>query len=272
MMRQIARDAVGIGLRPIHFADLRERRPGIDFFEVIAENFVGASDLPRRHLARVSSHSPVVGHCISLNLGGTDGLDLAFAARVGELARRHGMPWVTDHLAWTGSGGLRHHDLLPVACSAELVPWVAARIRAVAGAVGLPFGFENPSTYLRFTHDEMPEWEFVRRVAVEADCGLLLDINNVFVTCVNHGWEPRDYLAAIPWERVFYVHLAGHTTRPDGLLHDTHDQVVDAAVWQLYAEAWRIGGPFPTLVEWDDRIPPIDEVTREAQRAREVRA
>ncbi len=269
--RRLARDAVGVGLRPEHYAAIRQQPPAVDFLEIIAENFLGPSELPRTHLDAVAARYPVVAHNISLNLLGTDPLDADYLRRLRWLVRRHGMPCVTDHLAWTRSDGQRHHDLLPAPCSAELVPWAAARIRAVRDAVGAPFGVENPSTYLRFTRDDLPEWEFVRRVVEAADCGLLLDVNNVFVSAVNHGFDPRDYLAAVPWERVLYVHVAGHTVRPDGLRHDTHDGAVAPEVWALYAHAWALGGPFPTLLEWDDRIPALDVVVAEAQTARAVR-
>lgn len=271
VVRPVPKDAVGLGLRPTHYAAIRETRPDVGFFEIIAENYLGAADLPRTHLDRMAATYPIVAHNISLNLLGTDPLDGRYLDRLRWLIRRHGMPFATDHLAWTSSDGERHHDLLPVPCSESLIPWAAARIRRVRDALGVPFGIENPSTYLRFTHDQLPEWEFVRRVAEAADCGLLLDLNNVYVSSVNHGFDPRAYLAAVPWERVLYVHVAGHTVRTDGLLRDTHDAAVDAAVWDLYAEAWRLGGPFPTVLEWDDHIPSLDVMLAELAKAVEVR-
>ncbi len=271
LARRLPPDALGLGLRPAHFSEIHGEMPDVGFFEIIAENFLGVAELPRVHLDRVAAGYPVVAHNISLNLLGTDPLDTRYLERLRWLIRRHGMPFATDHLAWTSSDGERHHDLLPVPCSASLVPWAAARVRQVQDALGVPFGIENPSTYLRFARDELPEWEFVRRVAEAADCGLLLDVNNVYVSSVNHGFDPRAYLAAVPWERVLYVHIAGHTVRPDGLRHDTHDAAVAPAVWELYAEAWRLGGPFPTLLEWDDRIPSLEVLRRELAIAVEVR-
>ncbi len=269
--RKIERDALGLGLRPVHYAALREQSPEVDFFEVISENYLGASELPRQHLDDVSARYPIITHGVSLNLLGSDPLDSDYLGRLRGLIERHRSPFATDHLCWTASERVNHHDLLPAPCSAELVPYAASRIRAVQRALGVPFGIENVSTYLRFAREDLDEWDFLVRVAEAADCGILLDINNLYVSSVNHGFDPVAYLDAIPWERVLYVHLAGHETRPDGLLHDTHDRAVEGAVWALYAEAWRRGGPFPTVLEWDDHVPPLDEAARELGRALEVR-
>lgn len=272
MTHTLRRDGIGIGLRPSFYAALRERAHTIDFVEVIAENYVGHAPLAARRLAEVAGTLPVVAHSIGLNIGGTDPIDTAHVARIAQLVARHQMPFATDHLAWCGSRGRAHHDLLPLPCSSELVTWIAGRIAAVQRAIGVPFGIENPSTYLRFVHDDLAEWEFLARIAQAADCGILLDINNVYVSSQNHGFDPLLYLEGVPWERVLYVHLAGHTVRADGIRHDTHDCAVDDAVWALYRWAWQRWGPFPTLLEWDDRIPPLDEVIAEAARARQVRA
>jgi uncharacterized protein (UPF0276 family) len=153
----------------------------------------------------------------------------------------------------------------------DLIPWIGHRIQAARSAVGLPFGIENVSTYFRFGRDEMPEWEFISRIAETADCGLLIDINNIYVSAVNHGFDAIDYLKAIPWKRVLYVHIAGHQKRPDGLLHDTHDRAVSQDVWRLYAAAWRLGGPFPTVLEWDADLPDFATVVAELELARMVR-
>lgn len=270
--RRIERDALGLGLRPAHYAAIRGAAPEVDFFEVIAENYLGASELPRLHLDEVSARYPIVTHGVSLNLLGSDPLDADHLGRLRALIERHGSPFATDHLCWTASEGANHHDLLPAPSAAELVPYAAARVRAAARALGVPFGVENVSSYLRFAREDLSEWEFLVRVAEAADCGILLDINNIYVSSVNHGFDPRAYLRAIPWERVLYVHLAGHETRPDGMRHDTHDRSVDAAVWSLYADAWRLGGPFPTVLEWDEHIPPLDEAVRELRRALGARA
>lgn len=268
---RIARDALGLGLRPSFLRALREGPVAVDFFEVIAENHLGESDVPRANLGWVAERYPIAVHGVGMNLLGATPLDHEHLAGLSALALRHDADFITDHLCWTRSGNRHHHDLLPVPSCTELIPYAAARIREAQGALGVPFGIENVSTYLRFAQDELPEWEFLARVAEEADCGLLVDLNNIVVSSVNHGFDPSSYLDGIPWDRVLYVHLAGHEVRPDGLRHDTHDRQVDAAVWALYAEAWRRAGPFPTLLEWDTNIPDLTVLLRELERAREVR-
>ena len=269
---KLARDALGLGLRPAFYAALRAPVCPVEFFEVIAENHLGPSSLARQYLDEAAARVPVIAHNVSLNVLGTDPLDETYLSTLADTVSRLDIPFVTDHLCWTGSGGLRHHDLLPAPLCADLVPYAAERIRLIQSRLGVPFGVENVASYLRWARDEMPEWEFVRRVVTEADCGMLLDINNVYVSSVNHGFDPVDYLKAVPWERVLYVHMAGHEVRPDGLRHDTHDRPVDNAVWALYREAWRRGGPFPTLLEWDDRMPTLEVAVQELQRAREWRS
>ena len=214
----------------------------------------------------------VVAHGVSLNLCGAEPLDEAHLAALRALVEAHGMPWASDHLCWSRTGATRHHDLLPAPLSAALVPWVAARVRAVAAALGVPFAVENLSSYVAFTRDDLREWEFLRGVAEAADCGVLLDVNNLVVSSHNHGFAVEDYLDGVPWERVVEVHVAGHELLPDGRRIDTHDRAVSEEVWAVYRAAWRRGGPFPTLLEWDDRIPSLAEVCAEAARARAWRA
>lgn len=268
---KIPRDALGLGLRPVHYAALRENRPEVDFFEVISENYLGVSDLPRMHVEEIGARHPLIAHGVSLNLCGSDPLNDDYLGRLRAFTENHAIPFVTDHLCWTSSEGTSHHDLLPVPSSRELVDWAVVRIQHVKRALGVPFGIENVSTYLRHKRDDMPEWEFLRLIVEKADCGILLDVNNIYVSSVNHGFDPHEYLAAMPWERVLYVHIAGHQVRPDGLRHDTHDRRVEDAVWALYAEAWRRGGPFPTVLEWDDQIPPLEQAVEELRRAAQVR-
>ncbi len=267
----VPRDALGLGLRPDHYAALRKGAP-VGFLEVLVENHVGRSELPRRRLDELAGRYPMVGHGVSLDVLGTDPLDHAHLRAVRALVARYAMPWMTDHLCFSRSEGLAHHDLLPCPNVAELVPYAAARIRAIQAAIGVPFGVENVSAYLAWARDDLPEWAFLRRVAEQADCGLLLDVNNIWVSAHNLGFDPYDYLDAVPWPRVLQVHVAGHRARPDGLLHDTHDQPVCDEVWALYAEAWRRGGPFPTVLEWDAEIPALDVALATLARAAEVRA
>ncbi|HMV69326.1 MAG TPA: DUF692 domain-containing protein [Myxococcota bacterium] len=269
--RPIARDAVGIGLRPAHYAAIAEAPPEVDFFEVIAENLLGRAGPARDHAAAVARRYPLVAHGVSMDLVGVEPIDEAHLAAFAALVRAHRMPWATDHLCWSASEGRHHHELLPPPLLDEAVGWAADRIRRVQAALDVPFGVENVSSYVAWGDDEMPEWTFLRRVVEAADCGVLLDLNNVVVSAHNQAFSPLDYLDAVPWDRVLEVHLAGHEARPDGLRHDTHDRAVDDEVWALYAEAWRRGGPFPTLVEWDDAIPALDVVVAEARRARAIR-
>jgi uncharacterized protein (UPF0276 family) len=271
-VRALPRTAMGLGLRPSFHAALRAHDVDVDFFEILAENYLGASSVPWANLAPLLPRYRAVVHGVGMNLLGVDPLDDAHLARVGALADRVGAPFITDHLCWSSHGATHLHDLLPVPSCEELVPWAAERIRLAQRALPVPLGVENVSTYLRFSRDDLPEWAFVSRVVEAADCGLLLDLNNVYVSSVNHGFDPLAYLDAVPWERVLYVHLAGHEARPDGLLHDTHDRAVDDAVLGLYAEAWRRGGPFPTLLEWDADVPPLERAVAELHRAKAVRA
>jgi uncharacterized protein (UPF0276 family) len=266
--RGLPRDGLGLGLRPAFHRDLDQLDGSVGFFEVLGDNYLGASDVPRRQLARVGSRYPLAVHCVGMNLVGTEPLDHDYLRAVRDLAESIGATCVTDHLCWSASARQRHHDLLPVPCRSDLIPYAASRIREARDLLGLPFGIENVSTYLGFVDDDLPEWEFVRRVAEEADCGLLVDINNVFVSSCNHGFEPREYLEALPWERVLYAHVSGHQLRPDGLRHDTHDRGLAPEVLALHAEARRLAGPLPTVLEWDEAVPPLHVATAELARLR----
>lgn len=263
---------MGIGLRLPLVEALTAAPAPVDFLEIIVEDHVGISDLPRQRLDVMAARYPLVAHGVSLNLLGAEPLDLEHLGRVRALLRAHRMPYFTDHLCWSASGGHRHHDLLPAPYDPELVPYVAARARFVQDFLGVPFGIENLSSYVRWGRDRMTEWDFLRAVVEASGTWYLLDVNNVYVSAQNHGFDPLAYLASVRWDRVLQVHLAGHLVRPDGLRHDTHDRAVDAEVWALYREAWRMGGPFPTLIEWDDRIPPLADVLAEVARARGLHA
>jgi uncharacterized protein (UPF0276 family) len=273
---RLAPSAVGLALRPQHVSALaralEEGRPiGVGFLEVLSENYLRAEALPRTRLESLRDAYPLVMHGVSLDLLGPTSFDSRHLASLRDLAAALDACFITDHLAWCASGGLSHHDLLPVPCAHDLVAYAASRIRLVQGVIGRPFGVENVSSYLELEPREMPEWEMLRRIAEEADCGILLDVNNVYVSAHNHGFDPREYLAAVPWDRVLCVHLAGHEPRPDGLLHDTHDRAIDDRVLALYAEAWRRGGPFPTILEWDEHIPALEVALGELERIRAAR-
>jgi uncharacterized protein (UPF0276 family) len=257
----------GIGLRTVHFQEILERKPGIDFYEAITENFLETGGRPLRVLDRISERTPVVLHGVSLNIGSTAPLDLDYLRKVRQLADRIRAPWVTDHLCWTGMAGRNIHDLLPLPLNDESLAHVAGRLRLAMEVLERPIHLENPSTYLQFRTSTIGEPEFLSRLTRETGCGLLLDVNNIFVSSVNHGWDARAYIDAVPADRVVQVHLAGHTDRGTHLL-DTHSDHVRNEVWDLYARLVGRTGPVATLVEWDDDIPALDVVHAEVLKAR----
>jgi len=263
--------ALGLGLRPELYAELERATPELDFLEVITENFLDPQSVARQRLRCISERYSIVPHGVSLNLLGTDALALDYLHAVKDLAEELGAPYVTDHLCWTTHRGIQHHDLLPAPNARELIPYAAERAAFVQDFLGLPFGIENLSSYVTFRASDLDEWEFYCSVVERADCHLLLDLNNIYVSATNHGFPPVAYLERIPWRRVLQVHLAGHQVLPNGLLHDTHDRAVSPEVWALYAAAWKLGGPFPTLLEWDANIPSLDELLGTLRRACEVR-
>jgi len=267
----IARDAVGVGLRPPHFQAALEATQEVDFLELVSENFLDPAGAPRRYLDSVKRHFPIVLHGVGLNLLGHAPLDERYLDALRELADFVDAPYVTDHLCWTAAHGMTHHDLLPMPYTEGLVEFAAERAAFVQERLGRPFGLENVSSYIEFTTSTLTESEFYTRVVKEASCWFMFDINNVFVSAHNHGYDPELYLDAIDFERVLQVHLAGHElTAAHGII-DTHDRAVDSAVWSLYKKAWQKGGPFPTLLEWDDKLPAFSVLTDEANKAKLIR-
>jgi uncharacterized protein (UPF0276 family) len=271
MPRQLARNALGLGLRTRHYRDLRAPWPELDYFEIISENFLSDAQGPRYHLDRVRERYPIVLHGVGLNLLGPAPPAHDYLDRVAALAELVDAPFVSDHLCWTGAHGVSHHDLLPVPHVPELVELAAERARFVQEHLGRPFGLENLSSYVGFAASTMSEWDFYAAVVERAGCWFMLDINNIYVSSQNHHFDPNQYLARIDFSRVLQVHVAGHTREPNGTLIDTHDQPVTDAVWRLYAQAFREHA-FPTLLEWDDHIPPLQEALAELRRAEAVRA
>ncbi len=264
---------VGVGLRTKHYAHVLEHAPGgalgVDWFEALSENYMVRGGRPLRILGEVRSHFPMVLHGVSLNIGSTDPLNEDYLDELSRLIARVEPRWVSDHLCWTGVGGRNLHDLLPLPYSEEALRLVSERVLRVQEKLRRRIALENVSSYMSYTADAMPEWEFLAAVAERADCGILLDINNVFVSAHNHGFDADAYIAAIPPERVFQFHLAGHSEQ-GGLLIDTHDHHVRDEVWALYARAVRRFGPVSTLIEWDDRIPEFGLLEAEAGRARAI--
>ena len=258
----------GIGLRTVHFREILERQPPVDWFEIISENFMDSHGRPRYVLEQVAERYPIVMHGVSLSIGSTDPLDHDYLRKLKELARWTNARWISDHLCWTGVAGINTHDLLPMPYHDESLKHVIQRVREVQEVLERPLVLENPSSYVTFQASQMPEWEFLTHVATEADCGLLLDVNNVYVSSVNHEFDPCEYLRAIPRERVVQFHLAGHTNCGTHLI-DTHDGPVIHPVWELYREARERFGAVSTLLEWDARIPKLDEVHAEVLKARD---
>ena len=258
---------LGIGLRTVHFGHILRDRPAIDWFEALSENFMDTGGRPLYVLDQVAERYPIALHGVSLSIGGADPLDRDYLRKLKALARRCRAHWVSDHLCWTGVSGRNVHDLLPMPYTEAALRHTVRRVRMVAEVLERPLVLENPSTYLEFAASTMTEWEFLARLAEEADCGILLDVNNVYVSSYNHGFDPRAYLDAVPPDRVVQYHLAGHTNCGTHLL-DTHsDHVVDP-VWKLYELTHRLSGGRATLLEWDDDIPSFAIVHAEVQKAR----
>jgi hypothetical protein len=262
---------IGIGLRTTHFSHILGSWPSIDWFEALTENFLDTGGRPSWVLEQVAERYPVVLHGVSLSIGSSDPLDTGYLAKVRELAERTRAAWVSDHLCWTGVSGRNTHDLLPLPYDEATLRHVIARVRQASEILGRPLVLENPSSYLEFASSSMPEQEFLARLADEADCGLLLDVNNVYVSAFNHGFDPVAYIDALPADRVVQYHLAGHTNNSTHII-DTHDDFVIDEVWKLYAHAVSRTGPVSTLLEWDANIPAFDVVHAEALKALDYRA
>lgn len=263
----------GVGLRDVHFAHLMRTPPqdwGVDWFEVISENFIDNAGYPTHVLEVVAAHRPVVMHGVSLSIGSTTALDLTYLSKLKALAERVKPAWVSDHLCFTGVNGINTHDLLPLPLTEEALAHVASRVLQVQDLLCRPLVLENPSTYLEFRASQMPEWEFLGRLAEDTGCGLLLDVNNVHVSSTNHGHDGAAYVEALPAGRIVQVHLAG-CSATGGHLIDTHDHPVAAPVWPLYVRAQARTGGVSTLLEWDSRIPPFDELLAELDKARLAR-
>lgn len=259
----------GLGLRAEHYADILAHNPRVDWFELLSENYLVDGGKPLHYLDRICERWPVVMHGVSLSIGSSDPLDYDYLHAIKALAERTGARWISDHLCWTGVDGTNLHDLMPLPLTAEAVQHVAARVREVQDFLGRRILLENVSTYLDYTVSSMPEWEFVAAIAEASDSLILLDINNIYVSANNHGFDPIAYLDGIPLHRVCQFHVAGHS-RQGALLIDTHDHAVPDPVWKLYAEALRRFGAVSTMIERDAEIPPLTELVAELDRARAI--
>jgi len=259
---------LGIGLRTAHFPHILAHRPPVDWFEIISENFMDSGGRPRYVLDQIAEHYPIVMHGVSLSVGSTDPLNFDYLGRLRRLANGVNARWVSDHLCWTGIAGRNTHDLLPLPLNEETLAHVAGRVRTVQEFLERPLVLENPSSYVGFSASTMPEWEFLARLAADTGCGLLLDVNNVYVSAVNHDFDPTEYIRNVPAERVVQFHLAGHTHCGTHIV-DTHDGPVMDPVWELYRLAHQHTGGAATLLEWDAQIPLFPEVHAEVLKARE---
>ena len=258
---------VGIGLRIPHYNHIFEKKPVVDWFEIISENFMVDGGRPLRVLDQILERYRVVQHGVSMYFGSAEPLHREHLRRLKTLVKRTKTPWLTDHLCWGSVDGRYSHDLLPMPYTFEAAKKTAQKIREARDFLEVPIAVENVSSYAEYHVSEMTEWEFLTEVVEDADCGILLDVNNIFVSSQNHNFNPLDYVSNVPHDRVAQIHIAGHSKYEKYIL-DTHDHAVIDPVWQLYARAIELVGPTATLLEWDDRIPSFEEVHAEALKAK----
>lgn len=262
----------GLGLRTEHYhAFESEAQPRVDWLEIISENYMVPGGAPLAHLDRIRADFPMVMHGVSLNIGGSDALDFNYLTQLKALMARVQPGWVSDHLCWTGSAQVHTHDLLPLPYTQAVLRHVTERVQRVQDFLGCRLLLENPSSYVAFAADEMPEWEFIAALQRQTDCELLLDVNNVYVSSVNHGFDATTYINAIPAQSVRQIHLAGHEIH-DGYLIDTHDHPICKQVWDLYHYTLNRLGSIPTMIERDDNIPPLADLLDELELARQIQA
>jgi uncharacterized protein (UPF0276 family) len=262
----LPRLGLGLGLRSTHFEEILSGSPQVEWFEAISENFMDSFGRPRAVIREIAERHRIVLHGVSLSIGSTDPLGMEYLARLKRLADEVRPAWISDHLCWTGVLGHNSHDLLPLPLTEESLAHVAARVRQVQDFLERPLILENPSSYVRFAQSMMDEPEFLRHLADATGCGLLLDVNNVYVSCFNAGTDPFAYLEAFPCERVVQMHLAGHQDLGTHVI-DTHDRAVRPEVWELFRRAWARTGGAATLLEWDDNIPAFAECLAELHKA-----
>lgn len=264
---------IGVGLRSPHYSSILQNRPQISWFEAISENYMGLETgnggRPIHILEKIRAQYPIVLHGVSLSIGSSDELNFKYLERLNRLIDQIDPLWVSDHLCWTGVNGENLHDLMPLPFTKEAVKHVTEKILKAQDFLKRPLVFENVSAYLSFKHSEMTEWEFLKEIAQRTNCGLLIDVNNIYVSSVNQNFNPITYLSGIPKQSVQQIHLAGHSKSGDCLI-DTHDGPVTDKVWDLYALATKLYGKIPTLIEWDDKIPDFSVLEAEALRAEKL--
>ncbi|MDB5006443.1 MAG: hypothetical protein JWP45_836 [Mucilaginibacter sp.] len=260
---------LGVGLRTKHYAHLMKNEPVVDWFEIISENYMNNFGYARHVLEHIVSIRPVVMHGVSMSIGSTDPLNLEYLKKLKELADLVKPVWISDHLCWTGVAHLNTHDLLPLPLTLESLKHVTERVNRVQDILKRPLILENPSTYMEFQDSTLHEWEFLTELVNKTGCGLLLDVNNVFVSGFNHNFDPEHYIRNIPHKAVVQMHIAGPTDC-DTYLLDTHDQPVPTQVWKLYRLAQQLTGGVSTLLEWDANIPEYEELVAEVNKAKQV--
>ncbi|RAP35709.1 hypothetical protein B1207_11520 [Legionella quinlivanii] len=259
----------GLGLRTQHYEDILNYLPDIDWFEIISENYLIPGGKPLYYLDKIREHYPMVMHGVSLSLGSSDPIQWDYLKQVKELASRIEPVWISDHLCWTGVNGLNMHDLLPVPYTKEIILHIVSRLTQIQDYLKKPFLIENVSSYLGYKQSEMTEWEFITSILRQSGCYMLLDVNNVYVSAVNHGFDPMDYLNALPPEKIMQIHLAGHSNCGNYQI-DTHDASVIDPVWELYEKAVQRFGSVSTMIERDNHIPPLADLLTELGKAREI--
>ena len=257
----------GLGLRAKHYDHILQNKPAIDWFEIITENYIDNHKGYWEFLTDLRQTYPIVMHGVSLSIGSTDSLNIDYLNKVKKLAEHIKAPWVSDHLCYTGIGGVNTHDLLPVPYTKEMLEHIVSRIKKVQDILGRNIVLENPSSYVEFEASQMPEWEFMSEMAVKADCGILLDVNNIYVSSFNHNFDAVKYIDSIPAEYIVQIHLAGHTNKGD-IIIDTHSDHVIDEVWQLYKHTINSKGKITTMVEWDEQIPEFSVLENEINKAR----
>jgi len=266
-VRSLPNLGLGLGLRSVHFNHILEQWPAVDWFEAISENFMDTDGRPRYVLDKVAERYPVVLHGVSMSIGSTDPINFSYLEKLKNLAKAVKPVWVSDHLCWTGVLGHNTHDLLPVPLTEETLYHITERIKAVQDYLERPLILENPSTYLSFAHSSIPEYEFLSALVSNTGCGLLLDVNNVYVTCFNNDMDAVQYIENLPYKSIVQMHLAGHQHCGTHII-DTHDRQVIPGVWELFHLAWQRTGGVATLLEWDSNIPSFDECHAELLKAR----
>jgi len=261
----------GLGLRPQHYAEILEGDPAVDWFEILSENYMVPGGRPLAMLERIRDRYPIVMHGVSLSIASTAPLDLDYLRELKSLAARVEPKWVSDHLCWTGVHGFNLHDLLPIPYTHQALDHVAQRIHKVQEILGRPLTIENVSSYVRFEQSEMTEWEFLTELTRRTGCWLLFDVNNVFVSAFNHGYDALDFIRGVPPGPVVQFHLAGHSDMGSYII-DTHDNPIRGEVFDLYRAAVKHFGPVSTMIERDDNIPPLHELVAELDQARGIAA